>query len=211
MKNHLKPPSKLRPEEILDGQPGFSRREILRAGLGGMAICVAGFPLGAFAFPPAQPDEELVGFLDMPRTGERQLDWETLADWLTPQNQAFNVQHYGVPEFEEKDFKLEITGLVAKPTTLTMADLKALPPKDQLMTLECSGNGSSKGFMNAVYNSRWTGTPLAPLLKKCQINPKAKEVVFFGMDRKRKRSGPAPIASWRWKCRLAVAYQSKMR
>ncbi|MEX0642905.1 MAG: molybdopterin-dependent oxidoreductase [Pirellulales bacterium] len=52
------------------------------------------------------------------------------------------------------------------------------------MTLECSGNGSSPGFMNAVYNSRWTGTPLAPLLKECGIKPGALEVVFFGHDSK---------------------------
>ena len=50
------------------------------------------------------------------------------------------------------------------------------------MTLECSGNGSSPGFMNAVYNSRWTGTPLAPILKECGIKPGATEVVFFGHD-----------------------------
>ena len=58
------------------------------------------------------------------------------------------------------------------------------------MTLECSGNGSSKGFMNAVYNSRWTGTSLAPLLKKCRIDPKAKEIVFLGMDRKKETLRP---------------------
>ena len=153
-------------------------------------MCAAGLPIGAFAFPPEKPDEELVPFLGMPRAGENRLDWETLTDWLTPQAQAFNVQHYGIPEFEEKDFKLEITGLVARPMTLTMADLKALPRKDQLMTLECSGNGSDKGFMNAIYNSRWTGTPLAPLLRKCKIDPKAKEIVFFGMDRKKETLRP---------------------
>jgi DMSO/TMAO reductase YedYZ molybdopterin-dependent catalytic subunit len=38
--------------------------------------------------------------------------------------------------------------------------------------------------MNAVYNSRWTGTPLKPLLARCGIRPDAKEVIFFGMDRK---------------------------
>jgi DMSO/TMAO reductase YedYZ molybdopterin-dependent catalytic subunit len=50
------------------------------------------------------------------------------------------------------------------------------------MTLECSGNGSSKGFMNAVCNNRWTGTPLAPLLKECGIRPETIEVAFFGKD-----------------------------
>src|SRR6267142_4649667 len=160
----------------------FTRREILKAGLGGIALCMTGIPFRALAFPEPRPDEEPVPFLGMPRTGDKSLDWETLNDWLTPQDQAFNVQHYGIPEFDTKDFKLEITGLVARPMSFTMNDLKALPKQNQLMTLECSGNGSSKGFMNAVYNSRWTGTPLAPLLKKCKIDPKAKEIVFYGMD-----------------------------
>ena len=190
MKKFLNPPRTVTHEECLAAPPQFSRRQILKAGLGGMTICVAGIPFGTFAFPREQPDEDRVSFLDMPRTGEKRLDWETLSDWLTPPDQAFNVQHYGVPDFAEKDFKLEITGLVAKPMTLTMDDVKTLPRMDQLMTLECSGNGSSKGFMNAVYNSRWTGTPLAPLLKKCRINPQAKEIVFFGMDRKKETLRP---------------------
>src|SRR6266436_1706675 len=176
--------------KAIEAQNQFTRREILKAGLGGIGLCMTGLPFRALAFPPPQPDEEPVPFLGMPRTGDKSLDWETLTDWLTPQDQAFNVQHYGIPEFEAKDFKLEITGQVAKPMTFTMDDVKTLPSMDQLMTLECSGNGSSKGFMNAVYNSRWTGTPLAPLLKKCKIDSKAKEIVFYGMDRKKETLRP---------------------
>ena len=52
------------------------------------------------------------------------------------------------------------------------------------MTLECSGSGVSKNFMNAIYNGKWTGTPLAPILKSCGVRPKALEAVFFGADRK---------------------------
>ena len=195
MKRTPKPSASIPPGEHVTPPAQFTRREALRGGLGAMALCVAGWPLAGMAFPAEQPDEELVSFLDTPRTSENRLDWETLSDWLTPQDQAFNVQHYGVPEFSEPGFKLEITGLVARPRTLTMADVKALPRKDQLMTLECSGNGSSKGFMDAVYNSRWTGTPLAPLLKQCRLDPRAKEIVFFGMDHKKKRYAPAPIAN----------------
>jgi DMSO/TMAO reductase YedYZ molybdopterin-dependent catalytic subunit len=176
--------------EATERQNQFTRREILKAGLSGAALCMAGLPIRAFAFPPEQPDEELVPFLGMPRAGEKSLDWETLSDWLTPPDQAFNVQHYGIPEFDAKDFKLEFTGLVAKPMTFTLDELKAFPKQDQLMTLECSGNGSSKGFMNAIYNSRWTGTPLAPLLKKCKLGSKAKEIVFYGMDRKKETLRP---------------------
>jgi DMSO/TMAO reductase YedYZ molybdopterin-dependent catalytic subunit len=184
VKNNLNAPGPVETEKSLIAPSKFSRREVL-AGLGGMALCMAGLPFRGLAFPPEQPGEEAVAFLGIPRTGENRLDWETLSDWLTPQDQVFNVQHYGVPEFNDKNFKLEITGLVAKPMTLTMDELKKLPRKEQFMTLECSGNGSSKGFMNAVYNSRWIGTRLAPLLRKCRIDSRAKEIVFFGMDKKK--------------------------
>jgi DMSO/TMAO reductase YedYZ molybdopterin-dependent catalytic subunit len=176
--------------KAVESQNQFTRREMLKVGMNGAVLCMTGLPFHAIALPPAEADEEPVPFLGMPRTGEKSLDWETLTDWLTPQDQAFNVQHYGIPEFELKDFKLEITGLVARPMTFTMNELKALPKQEQLMTLECSGNGSSKGFMNAVYNSRWTGTPLLPLLKKCKIDSKAKEIVFYGMDRKKETLRP---------------------
>src|SRR6185503_19977952 len=131
-----------------------------------------------------EPGEELVPFLDPPRTTPERLDWETLDAWLTPQDQLFGVQHYGMPTPESDTYKLEVGGLVERPRNFTVDELKALPKQDVLMTLECSGNGSSKGFMNAVYNSRWTGTPLAPLLKSCGIKPETLEVVFYGKDRK---------------------------
>ena len=137
-----------------------------------------------FVFPDQREDEELVPFLNMPRTDQYRLDWETLDSWITPQDQVFNVQHYGIPEVDVANYELEIAGLVERPQSFTLDDLKALPRTDRLMTLECSGNGASKGFMNAVYNSKWTGTLLAPLLKECGIRPEAREVVFFAEDRK---------------------------
>src|SRR5262249_7542119 len=146
-----------------------TRREALRAGSSAAAAMLAwgAMPGPALAFD--EVDDELLPFLDTPRTPPQRLDWETLDQWLTPWDQAFNVQHYGIPECDHAAHRLEIGGLVEHPRTLTMEELKRLPRKDVLMTLECSGNGSSKGFMNAVYNSRWTGTPLAPLLKGCGI------------------------------------------
>ena len=160
-----------------------TRRDALRTFSGAALVALAEMSRPSFVFADQQEGEELVPFLNMPRTGPNRLDWETLDEWLTPQDQVFSVQHYGIPEFDVEDFKLEITGLVENPATLTLDEIKARPKKDQLMTLECSGNGASKGFMNAIYNSRWTGTPLAPLLKSCGLKPGAKEVVFFGVDR----------------------------
>ncbi|MDA1273557.1 MAG: sulfite oxidase [Verrucomicrobia bacterium] len=160
-----------------------TRRAALKTGISAMALGAARLSLPTLAFSQPDPGEKLVPFVNMPRTGENRLDWETLDTWLTPQDQVFNVQHYGIPEFDPSTHRLEVTGMASHPRSFTLEELKALSRRDQLMTLECSGNGSSRGFMNAVYNSKWTGTPLAPLLERCGIDPKAKEIVFFGKDR----------------------------
>jgi DMSO/TMAO reductase YedYZ molybdopterin-dependent catalytic subunit len=169
--------------------PQHTRREALKAGSSAAAALAAWLALPELAFS-AEPGEEPVPFLDMPRTAPNRLDWETLDAWLTPQDQVFNVQHYGIPQFDVDSYRLEIGGLVERPATFTLEQLKALPKKNVLMTLECSGNGSSKGFMDAVYNSRWTGTPLAPLLKDCGIKPETIEVVFYGKDHQQETLRP---------------------
>jgi DMSO/TMAO reductase YedYZ molybdopterin-dependent catalytic subunit len=168
-----------------------SRRELLKTGLASMSAGLAMLSLPEFVFPGQAADEELVPFQNVPRSTPNSLDWETLTEWLTPQDQVFSVQHYGIPEVNAAKYELEISGLVERPQKLTLDALKALPRQEQFMTLECSGNGSSPGFSNAVYNSRWTGTPLAPLLKECGVKPAAIEVVFFGHDRKSETLRPA--------------------
>jgi len=79
---------------------------------------------------------------------------------------------------------LEISGLVKKPRTLSLAEIKARKRKTVTATLECSGNSSNPGFMGAIGNIRWTGTPLAPLLAQSHPLDRAFEVVFFGADEK---------------------------
>jgi DMSO/TMAO reductase YedYZ molybdopterin-dependent catalytic subunit len=163
----------------------ISRRDLITSAMASVSAGLALMAIPDFVFAGQESGEELVPFENEPQAKPSSLDWETLTEWLTPQDQVFSVQHYGIPEFDATGYQLEITGLVEHPRRLSLDDLKALPRKDQFMTLECSGNGSSPGFMNAVYNSRWTGTPLAPILKECGIKPGAIEVVFFGHDQQK--------------------------
>jgi DMSO/TMAO reductase YedYZ molybdopterin-dependent catalytic subunit len=130
--------------------------------------------------------EELIPFLDPQplAPGKANLHWDTLTDWITPMDQFFGVQHYGVPKDAAEGYQLECTGLLDKPRTLTLDDLKKLPRKEITATLECSGNGASKSFMGAIGNAKWTGTPLAPLLRECGLAPDAIEIAFWGADHK---------------------------
>jgi DMSO/TMAO reductase YedYZ molybdopterin-dependent catalytic subunit len=45
----------------------------------------------------------------------KQLDWEQLDSWLTPNDEFFIVQHYGQPILNEQDWRLDIGGLVLQP------------------------------------------------------------------------------------------------
>lgn len=161
-----------------------ARRRLLQAtGLTAAAV-LAQMASPDFLFANQDDTEELVPFVNMPRSGPNMLDWETLDSWLTPQDQVFSVSHYDVPKVEAATFQLEVAGLVDKPRRIPLEQIKSLPAEEQLMTLECSGNGASKGFLGAVYNSRWKGTRLLPLLRECGVKPDAREVVFFGADKK---------------------------
>jgi DMSO/TMAO reductase YedYZ molybdopterin-dependent catalytic subunit len=163
----------------------LTRRELFaKTSAVGAAFLFANFAVPEMIFPAEGADEEPVPFLKVPRSTRKMLDWETLDRWLTPADQVFDVKHYNQPSIDASKYHLEVTGLVDRPMTLTLDDIKKRPAADQLMTLECSGNGSSPGFMGAIYNSRWTGTPLAILLKECGVKPGATEVVFFGHDSK---------------------------
>ena len=164
--------------------PPISRRRALKKVSTSLAGVASATALPTWALPELHPDERLVPFEGMPRTGANRLDWESLNEWITPADQVFNVQHYGIPEVDPADFELEVTGLVKRPIKLTLEALRKRARRTAHMTLECSGNGSSKGFMNAVYNGRWEGTDLQALLDECELLPEAKEVVFFGADEK---------------------------
>lgn len=164
-------------------QSHLTRREALQNGGISLAAALAWMSAPGFAFPSQETEWDVIPFLNTPRAVPNRLDYEMLTEWLTPQDQVFSVQHYGVPTVELPTYKLDIGGLVEQPKSFTLEELKALPKSDQLMTLECSGNGSSPGFSDAVYNSKWTGTLLAPLLKACGVKPNVKEVVFYGADK----------------------------
>ena len=166
----------------MSAQP-LTRREMLRGSVAFAALAFAQRPLSAFGFDEAGADETVVPFLDAQPKG-KMLYWQDLASWITPNNQLYSVSHYGTPEVDPAKWQLEISGLVKKPRTLSFARIKARKRKTVTATLECSGNSSNPGFMGAIGNIEWTGTPLASLLKECHPLDRAIEAVFFGADEK---------------------------
>jgi DMSO/TMAO reductase YedYZ molybdopterin-dependent catalytic subunit len=172
----------------------MSRRTLLKGGGAAFAglttIHVAG-PAQAF---PGHPGDEVIPWLDqpapnpVPQIAQRQLIWEELDSWLTPADEFFIISHYNTPALDPATHHVDIGGLVARPQSLTMADLRARPRREVTFTLECSGNTGLPFLIGAVGNARWAGTPLAPLLERAGILDAAIEVIFWGAD-----SGPVTI------------------
>ncbi len=159
----------------------LSRREMLGTTLGVLAFLH--LPPSVMGLPKAEQEGTLIKFLDAQPAGKG-LNWEKLESWITPNEDVFAVSHYGTPNVDVGAHQLEITGLVKKPRKFNLEEIKKRKKKDVIATLECSGNSSSPGFLGAIGNIRWTGTPLASLLEDCGPQKRAIEVVFFGADDK---------------------------
>jgi DMSO/TMAO reductase YedYZ molybdopterin-dependent catalytic subunit len=72
------------------------------------------------------------------------------------------------------EWRLTIDGLVERPRSLSLADLKRLPARTQITHQACEEGWS--------FIAEWTGTPLYELLNLTGISPRAKFVVFFPFD-----------------------------
>src|SRR5436189_4313787 len=161
----------------------FSRRQMLRTGTALGVLAFLRLPASVSAMPKAEEDATIIKFLDAQPKGKG-LQWENLESWITSNEDVFAVSHYGTPNVDIAAHQLEITGLVKKPRKLTLDELKKRRKKDVIATLECSGNSSSPGFLGAIGNIRWTGTPLASLLEDCAPQKRAIEAIFFAADDK---------------------------
>lgn len=167
-----------------------SRRRLLGGSVAFMAAAFAQNPLSLFGFADEEPGATSIPFLDPQPVdpGRRMVNWEDLREWITPPNDLFAVNHYGVvSNVDASQWTLDISGFVKTPKRLRLQDIQKRRRQEIIATIECSGNGAGTGFMGAVGNARWVGTPLAPILKDCGLLPQAKEIVFFGKDEKKEK------------------------
>jgi hypothetical protein len=72
------------------------------------------------------------------------------------------------------DWRLGVDGLVAHPSSFSIADLKAYPSRTQITQLTCEEGWS--------YIAEWTGVPLSHVLNLVGVLPQAKYVFYFSLD-----------------------------
>ncbi|MFD0597028.1 molybdopterin-dependent oxidoreductase [Catellatospora coxensis] len=84
-----------------------------------------------------------------------------------------------MPRVDPRQWTLQITGMVDRPTELTFDDLLKQPLIERDITLNCVSNEVGGPY---VGNARWLGVPLAPLLRAAGVQAGADQIVARGAD-----------------------------
>jgi DMSO/TMAO reductase YedYZ molybdopterin-dependent catalytic subunit len=165
----------------------MTRRESLKRGL---AVAGALALVPEWALPALAQGEVDVPFTDIPATfnpnpatgNNRFLDLRKIDGFITPTDQFFFIQHYNKPEIDAAAYRVKFTGLVTRPTELSLAELQSMRPVEVVNGYECSGN-SPRAVQGLSSNGRFTGVRLRDVLRRVGVDDKAREVVFLGADK----------------------------
>jgi sulfane dehydrogenase subunit SoxC len=196
-------------------RPARSRRRFLQGGaaLGAALVAGAGRPIGARAQPapddpskvlggPIRPYGERSRFEQAVREKVPPLKTDEVGSTATPLDETLGIitpsaLHYevhrgGVPDIDPRKHRLLIHGLVDRPVTLTVEEIKRLPSTSRILFLECQGNTNPEwraptgktvqathGFTSC---SEWTGVPLSLLLREAGVQQGAAWIVAEGAD-----------------------------
>ncbi|MDN3653318.1 sulfite oxidase [Thalassotalea ponticola] len=196
-------------DDTIFGRKSYSdRRGFLKgAGLTTMAAILGGaipfhrnMPAGMIpaAFAEGLDDVSITGKDGLTVLNDRPMNAETpphlLNDNVTPTSRHF-IRNNGIPPtaVDPKAWSLTIDGLVKKPMTLSIAELKSkFEVIERQLLVECGGNGraffspKAKGNQwtyGAVACSNWTGVRLSDVLNAAGVKPGAVYTAHYGADK----------------------------
>ena len=186
-----------KPDPNLPKQDELSRRQFLYlVGAGSFVIMIsaAGYKLLYQYKPPANasvatPTEDLGKLITPSGTISSPLQ-STLAARVEPvpgtrPELTSNDQFYRIdidtspPEINGETWRLEFTGLVDKPLSFSLADLKSRRAVSQAITLECISNAVGGDLIST---SIWTGVPLRDLIAEVGLKPGVQEIAISSAD-----------------------------
>jgi len=99
-----------------------------------------------------------------------QISKRPLANEIPPLNEAFQRLQAG----GFADWRLSLNGMVDRPASFSLAQLKSYPSRSQITQLQCEEGWS--------YIAEWIGVPLSYVLDVVGIHPQARYVVYFSID-----------------------------
>lgn len=181
-----------------------SRRRMLQLGLMASGVLIGregaaaerprslGAPLGPYG--ERSPFEKAVRWTRESKTPETGSSFTPLQDsvgTITPSALHYERHHGGIPTIDPSAHRLVIHGMVERPLSLSMADIRRLPSLTRTLALECGGNSAGEWVApgadvqrtyGMVSGSEWTGVPLALLLEEVGVRLGAAWVIAEGAD-----------------------------
>src|ERR1700681_2992875 len=97
-----------------------------------------------------------------------EMPFDQLSDFITPTELFYIRSHFPTPELDPVAYRLSIGGAVLRELKLSYADIRAMPSRTCIATLECAGNSrvflvppvpGAQWELGAVGNAEWTGVP----------------------------------------------------
>src|SRR6266478_5420724 len=187
------------------GKP--NRRQLLQMGAAGGGSLMAGQKMLALETDPRKlgeplgpygersPFEKAVRWRRESKTPETGSSFSPLHDSVgsvTPSALHYERHHSGIPTIDPAAHRLVIHGLVDRPLSLSMVEIRRLPSVTRILALECGGNsggewGAATGAdvqrsYGLVSGSEWTGVPLSMLLAEVGVQSRASWVIAEGGD-----------------------------
>jgi DMSO/TMAO reductase YedYZ molybdopterin-dependent catalytic subunit len=92
------------------------------------------------------------------------------ANYAAPPNDLF--KRHQASGFS--DWRLSVDGMVLRPASLSLSDLKSFPVRSQITEVACEEGWS--------YIAEWIGTPLVEVLNAVGMLPQARYVAYFSID-----------------------------
>jgi len=152
-----------------------------------------GEPLGPYG--ERSPFEKAVRWRRESKTPETGSSFTPIHDSVgivTPSSLHYERHHSGIPTIDPATHRLVIHGMVDRPLSLSMAEIRRLPSVSRIMVLECGGNSAGEWAATTgadvqrsyglVSGSEWTGVPLSLLLAEAGVQPRASWVIAEGAD-----------------------------
>lgn len=128
-------------------------------------------------------------------SGESETPIQELPGIVTPSDLHFERHHGGIPTIDPQTYSLLIHGMVDRPLSFSLAELKRFPSVSRLHFIECSGNGyrafqvgqmkreATPSWIDGLLStSEWTGVRLSTLFREVGVQPRATWFLAEGMD-----------------------------
>ncbi len=117
-----------------------------------------------------------------------------LRETITPIDLFFVRNHGAVPVIDPAAYRLTVGGLVERPLSLSLDDLRRFPKRSVAATLQCAGNRRREMMqmapipnevpwdLEAISHAEWAGVGLGDLLETAGIGDGAAHVALTGLD-----------------------------